>query len=203
MTLPTVLTLAGAVFVLAITPGPGVAAGVGRALAFGLGPALAFTAGMLAGDALLLLLAIFGLAAIAEAMGELFTLVKIAGGVYLVWLGIKLWRLEPAPIGAQPQAGTGFWRSGLSGFTLTLGNPKAIVFYAAFLPTVIDVARLDAGGIALTVTVVTVILFLVMFGYCSLAARARRLFQSRLAVRRLNRGAGTLMIGAGVAVAIR
>jgi threonine/homoserine/homoserine lactone efflux protein len=203
MTLPTVLTLAGAVFVLAITPGPGVAAGVGRALAFGLGPALAFTAGMLAGDALLLLLAIFGLAAIAEAMGELFTLVKIAGGVYLVWLGIKLWRLEPAPVGAQPQAGTGFWRSALGGFTLTLGNPKAIVFYAAFLPTVIDVARLDAGDIALTVTVVTAILFLVMFGYCSLAARARRLFQSRRAVGRLNRGAGTLMIGAGVAVATR
>jgi threonine/homoserine/homoserine lactone efflux protein len=51
--------------------------------------------------------------------------------------------------------------------------------------------------------VVTVILFLVMLGYCSLAARARWLFQSARAMRRLNRGAGTLMIGAGVAVATR
>ena len=77
MDLSTTLTLAGAVFVLGVTPGPGVAAGVGRALVFGLGSALAFTFGMLVGDALLLLLAIFGLAAIAETMGELFTLVKI------------------------------------------------------------------------------------------------------------------------------
>ena len=203
MNLSTTLTLAGAVFVLGVTPGPGVAAGVGRALVFGLGSALAFTFGMLVGDALLLLLAIFGLAAIAETMGELFTLVKIGGGLYLVWLGIKLWRLEPTPVGAEPQTGTGFWRTGLSGFALTLGNPKAIVFYAALLPTVIDVTRLDASDVALTVAVVTVILFLVMLGYCALAARARRLFQSRRSMRRLNRGAGTLMIGAGVAVATR
>jgi threonine/homoserine/homoserine lactone efflux protein len=92
MDLSTTLALAGAVFVLGVTPGPGVFAGVGRALASGLGPALAFTAGMLVGDVVLLLLAIFGMAAAAEAMGELFILVKVAGVAYLVWLGVKLWR---------------------------------------------------------------------------------------------------------------
>lgn len=203
MTLPTVLALAGAVFVLGITPGPGVFAGVARALASGLGPALTFTAGMLVGDVILLLLAIFGMAAVAETMGELFILVKIAGGAYLVWLGVKLWRMEPVPVGAAPEREAGFWRVGIGGLVLTLGNPKAILFYAAFLPSFIDVTRLDAADIAVAVAVVTVILFLVMLGYCALAARARRLFQSRRSMRRLNRGAGTLMIGAGVAVATR
>jgi threonine/homoserine/homoserine lactone efflux protein len=203
MDLSTTLALAGAVFVLGITPGPGVFAGVGRALACGLGPALAFTAGMLVGDVVLLLLAIFGLAAVAETMGELFVLVKVAGGAYLVWLGVKLWRIEPIPVGAAPRGGEGFWRTSLGGLVLTLGNPKAILFYAAFLPTFIDVTRLESGDVALTVAVVTVVLFLVMLGYCSLAARARRLFQSRKGMRWLNRGAGTLMIGAGAAVATR
>jgi threonine/homoserine/homoserine lactone efflux protein len=203
MTLPALLALAGAVFVLGITPGPGVFAGVARALASGLGPALSFTAGMLVGDVLLLLLAVFGLAAVAQTMGELFVLVKIAGGAYLVWLGIKLWRMEPTPVGAAATTAPGFWRTSLGGLLLTLGNPKAILFYAAFLPSFIDVTRLDAADIALAVIVVCTVLFLVMLGYCSLAARARRLFQSRRAMRALNRGAGTLMIGAGVAVATR
>jgi threonine/homoserine/homoserine lactone efflux protein len=203
MDLSTTLALAGAVFVLGITPGPGVFAGVGRALASGLGPALAFTAGMLVGDVVLLLLAIFGLAAVAETMGELFVLVKVAGGAYLVWLGVKLWRMEPVAVAAAARGGEGFWRTSLGGLALTLANPKAILFYAAFLPTFIDVTRLDSGDIALAVAVVTVVLFLVMLGYCSLAARARRLFQSRQSMRWLNRGAGTLMIGAGAAVATR
>jgi threonine/homoserine/homoserine lactone efflux protein len=203
MTLPTILALAGAVFVLGITPGPGVFAGVARALASGLGPALTFTAGMLVGDVVLLLLAIFGLAAVAETMGELFVIVKIAGGAYLVWLGFKLWRSEPVPVGAVPAEGRGIWRTSLGGLVLTLGNPKAILFYAAFLPSFLDVTRLGAGDIAVAAAVVSTVLFLVMLGYCTLAARARSLFQSQRSMRRLNRGAGTLMIGAGVAVAAR
>jgi hypothetical protein len=89
VTLPTALALAAAVFVLGVTPGPGVFAGVARALASGLGPALAFATGMVGGDIVLLLLVVFGLAAVAETMGELFLFVKIAGGAYLVWLGIS------------------------------------------------------------------------------------------------------------------
>jgi threonine/homoserine/homoserine lactone efflux protein len=203
MTLPTVLALAGAVFVLGITPGPGVFAGVARALASGLGPALSFTAGMLVGDVVLLLFAVFGLAAVAETLGDLFVFVKLAGGAYLIWLGLKLWRTEPTPVGAAVTHAPGFWRTSFGGLLLTLGNPKAILFYAAFLPTFIDVTRLDTADIAVAILVVLAVLFLVMLGYCLAAARARRLFQSRRAMTALNRGAGTLMIGAGVAVATR
>jgi threonine/homoserine/homoserine lactone efflux protein len=203
MTLPTVVALAAAVFVLGVTPGPGVFAGVARALASGLGPAVAFATGMVVGDIVLLLLVVFGLAAVAETMGELFLFVKIAGGAYLVWLGLKLWRTKPVTTGAGAETERGFWRNSLGGFALTLGNPKAILFYAAFLPTFLDLARLDAAGILIAVAVVASVLFLVMLGYCSLAARARRLFQSQRSMRRLNRGAGALLMGAGVAVATR
>jgi threonine/homoserine/homoserine lactone efflux protein len=203
VTLPTALALAAAVFVLGVTPGPGVFAGVARALASGLGPAVAFATGMVVGDIVLLLLVVFGLAAVAETMGELFLFVKIAGGAYLVWLGVKLWRAEPIPAGAGVETERGFWRNSLGGFALTLGNPKAILFYAAFLPSFLDLAGLDASGILITVAVVASVLFVVMMGYMLAAARARRLFQSARSMRRLNRGAGALLVGAGVAVATR
>ena len=203
MTPPALAALAVAVFVLAVTPGPAVFAGVARALASGLRPALALALGVVMGDIVLLLLAVFGLAAVAETMGELFIAVKIAGGCYLVWLGLRLWRPQAPPAGEAPADAPGLWRSGVGGLVLTLGNPKAILFYAAFLPTFIDVTRLDAGDIGLAVGVVSCVLFLVMSGYCLAAARARRLLQGGRGMRVLNRIAGGLMIGAGVAVATR
>ncbi len=67
-----------------------VVATVARALASGLAPALGFIAGVAMVDLFYLLLAIFGLAAVAHVLGELFIVVKIAGGLYLVWFGIHL-----------------------------------------------------------------------------------------------------------------
>ena len=94
-----------------------------------------------------------------------------------------------------------FRRGALDGFILTLGNPKAIVFYAAFLPTFVDLARIDAGDIAILIAVIAGVLTVTNMSYALLATRARLLFRSRRALRNLNRAAGTLMIGAGVAVA--
>ncbi|HEX6978996.1 MAG TPA: LysE family translocator [Alphaproteobacteria bacterium] len=204
MTLTTTLALALAVFVLGITPGPAVFAMVARALASGLWPAVAFNVGVIAGDLVLLSLAVLGLAAVAVTMGDLFIVVKIAGGMYLVWLGWKLWRAEPeAPHAADVIVDGQFRRNALGGFLLTLGNPKAIVFYAAFLPTFVDLANVTARDWGMMAAVVAVVLFSTNLLYALLAARARHFFKSRRAVRNLNRTAGTMMVGAGIAVATR
>lgn len=204
MTLTTTLALALAVFVLGITPGPAVFAMVARALASGLWPAVAFNVGVIAGDLVLLSLAVLGLAAVAVTMGDLFIVVKIAGGMYLVWLGWKLWRAEPeVPHAADVIVDGQFRRNALGGFLLTLGNPKAIVFYAAFLPTFVDLANVTARDWGMMAAVVAVVLFSTNLLYALLAARARHFFKSRRAVRNLNRTAGTMMVGAGIAVATR
>jgi threonine/homoserine/homoserine lactone efflux protein len=204
MTLATILALAVAVFVLGATPGPAVFAIVARALASGLKPAIAFNLGVILGDLVLLLLTTFGLAAAAQALGEWFVLVKIAGGLYLVWMGWTMWRAEPVVPGVvKPEEPGQFRRNILAGIVLTLGNPKAIVFYAAFLPTFVDLARVTAAELALVCAVIVVVLFTTNLFYGALAARARDLFKSRRAMRKLNRTAGTMMIGAGVAVATR
>jgi threonine/homoserine/homoserine lactone efflux protein len=202
MTFASTLAFIAAVFVLGITPGPAVVAVTARALASGLRPAFAFHLGVVAGDLTLMALAIFGLAAVAQALGPWFILVRIAGGLYLVWLGVRLWMAVPQEPGLQPAPTNGaFWRNALGGFALTLGNPKAIVFYAAFLPTFVDLAHLTALDIAILAAVVAGVLTVTNMTYGMLAARARALFKSRRAMRNFNRAAGTLMVGAGAAVA--
>ena len=204
MSFETYIALALAMFVLAVTPGPGMFATIARALHGGFRPALSMIAGIVTGDLLFLLLAIFGLAVVAETLGEFFLIVKVLGGLYLIWLGWKMWRAEPTPVaigedGGDRQPAAGF----IPGLTITLGNPKVIIFYVAFLPTFIDLAQLTALNIAAVATVVSVVLASVLAAYAFLAARTRAVFKSRRAMRGLNRGAGTVMIGTGLVVATR
>jgi threonine/homoserine/homoserine lactone efflux protein len=204
MTVASTIALILAVFILGVTPGPAVFATMARAMASGLRPALAFSSGVVLGDIVLMLLAVFGLAAVAQAMGDWFVAVKIAGGLYLVWLGWKLWTTEPEePRPDRLVAARQFRRNLAEGFVLTLGNPKAIAFYAAFLPTFIELRTITAVDIAVIAAVIAGVLTTTNMTYGVLAARARLLFKSRRAMRNFNRGAGTMMIGAGVAVAVR
>ena len=88
------LTLAAAVF--AASPGPGVLAAVSRALAAGFRPAAALSLGMVLGDFVYLFAALIGWAAIAPLFGDVFAVVRIASAGYLIWLGIRAWRRDPA-----------------------------------------------------------------------------------------------------------
>jgi len=204
MTLESALAFAAAMTVLAATPGPGVFATVSQALAAGFRASLFMIAGIVTGDILFLLLAVFGLSVVASVLGDLFYLVKVGGGVYLIWLGWKAWRADPASI---DQRGGGRHHSRrqqfMAGLLITLGNPKVIVFYIGFLPTFMDLTALDAVGVFLVSGIVLLVLTTVMGFYAYWAARARRLFTSRKAVRVLNRSAGTVMVGTGVVIATR
>ena len=202
MSLESTLALIVAIFVLAITPGPGVFAIVARALAQGFRPTLVFISGVIAGDLVYLVLAALGLSVLATQYSEAFGLLKIAGGLYLIYLGVQTWRsAKHVDIGLTPTPERGRGRSFMSGLSLTLGNPKAVVFYVAFLPAFMDLSALSTAGLIEAGLVVSATLFAVLAGYAALAARARRLFRSNRAVKNLHRGAGGLMIGAGGAVA--
>jgi threonine/homoserine/homoserine lactone efflux protein len=204
MSLASYLALAAAVFVLALTPGPVVVATVARSLFSGLAPALGFVAGVAAVDLAYLLLAVFGLSAISGILGELFIAIKLAGAAYLIYLGIRLWtdRADAAQITAAPVPRR-FWKSFGEGALVDLGNPKIILFYAAFLPTFADLDKLEPRDVAIMAAVVVGILVVTNLGFAWLAARARALIKSRRAVKAINRTSGTLMIGAGAWVATR
>jgi threonine/homoserine/homoserine lactone efflux protein len=204
MTIESVITFSLAMLILAATPGPGVFASVSQSLSSGFRSSFNVIAGIVAGDILFLLLAIFGLSAIARMLGDLFFIIKICGGAYLIWLGWKMWRADPTASDLNLKNGTrtGYQRF-LGGLLITLGNPKVILFYAGFLPTFVDLTCLKFADIILIITLIAVILTGVMSVYSYSAARARRMFTSTRAIRNLNRGAGTVMIGTGVVIATR
>ncbi|MES9845183.1 MAG: LysE family translocator, partial [Candidatus Sedimenticola sp. 6PFRAG5] len=143
MTVYSILGLSVAMFLLAITPGPGVFATISKALASGFRNTLPVIMGIVTGDLVFLLLAIYGLSAIAETFATLFTMIKYLGAAYLVWLGIRLWRAQPALTGITEPGKHPERYSFLGGLSITLGNPKVILFYLGFLPTFVDLDNLS------------------------------------------------------------
>lgn len=203
MTLFSIFGLAAAMFLLAITPGPSVFATVSKALSSGFRHAVPVVIGIVCGDLVFLLFAIYGLSMIAEAFSWLFTFIKYIGGGYLIWLGIKLWRSSPSTLEMTESRSQSRRFSFLGGLSITLGNPKVILFYLGFLPTFLDLQALSNLDIAIVAVVVSLVLGAVMLAYAFMAARARQLFRSETAQNRMNNTAGSVMIGTGAVLLSR
>ena len=202
MNVESLLVFSAAYLAVAVLPGPAVAALLAQVLSRGSQGAAGFIAGLVVGALVWLAVAVAGLAAIAAAFAPILVVVRYAGAAYLMWLAWKLWT---APIKAPAEGGAPADSKGLflTGLAINLGNPKAIVFFLALLPSVIDLnASTPAtfGGLAAAVTII----LCGVFGIYTLAAlRMRRLFTSPRALRLVNRGSGVAVAGAAVAIASR
>ena len=204
MSLIAILSLALAMFVLVASPGPGVFSTIATSVNSGLRSSLALISGIVIGDLIYLMFAVSGLSIVAHILGEYIIIVKICGGLYILWLGLKIW-LSPYPVSGsdnliKPQSDSGHIMTGL---LITLSNPKVILFYCGFLPTFIDISNLTFSDIILIVSVVVSVLSSVLIFYAILAGYTHQLFSGKAAGKRINRFAGVLMIIAGLVVATR
>jgi len=197
MTIFNILGLATAMFLLAITPGPGVFATITKALSSGFMHAVPLVIGIVIGDIVFLLLAIYGLSAMAETFNGLFTVIKYLGGGYLIWLGIKMWRSKPMNPKITLYKSQSRKLSFLCGLSITFGNPKVILFYLGFLPTFVDLGMLSIIDVVIVAFIVSSVLGTVMLFYAFTASRARQLFKSESAQIKMNKTAGSVMIGTG------
>jgi threonine/homoserine/homoserine lactone efflux protein len=202
MTITGLFIFAAAYAMAVASPGPGIAAVVARALGNGLTGMGAFILGFAFGDLTLFAVAAFGLAALAQAYAGVLTVIKFAGAVYLLYLAWKLWT-APAAVAeseVRPERNQGL-RLFATSYALTVGNPKAIVFFMALLPAIVDLQHLSVVGFLEIAAIMFVIITAILALYALAAARARKLFRSTPAVKTLNRTTGTIMAGAAVAVA--
>jgi threonine/homoserine/homoserine lactone efflux protein len=200
--LSALLIFAGALLVAAGSPGPGVAALVSRVIARGWRDVIPFAAAMWLGEALWLALAVYGLAALAQALHGAFLVVKYLGVAYLLYLAWSMWCAPVAthPESPAPRPGSSV-RMFLAGLAVTLGNPKIMVFYLALLPTILDLAGITlVAWLELTGTMLLV-LAAIDLAYIGLAARARQLLKSPRALRIANRTSATILGGAAAALA--
>jgi threonine/homoserine/homoserine lactone efflux protein len=203
MTLTAIVIFAAALVVAAGSPGPSVAALVARTLMYGWRDILPFLAAMWFGEVIWLTFAVFGLAALAATFHWAFVVIKYAGVVYLLFLAWKMWR---APVhamgeGAPPRGSAA--RMFLTGISVTLGNPKIMVFYVALLPTIIDLHAVSVLGWAELVATMLVALAFVDLSYVLLAHTARGFLRSPRAMRLTNRLGAAVFGGAAVAIATR
>jgi threonine/homoserine/homoserine lactone efflux protein len=198
-------TFCVAYFLAVATPGPGVAAVISQAMSRGAAGAPAFIAGFLVGDYLWFLAAVLGLSALARTAHLAFVVVKYVGALYLLYLAYKLWSAPARSLAEDtgPELARPPRALFLGSLTLTLSNPKPMLFFLALLPTVVPLETLSALGHLEIAGAITVILPATLGGYVLIAARARAWFRSPRAVKIMNRGSGTLIAAAAVAVATR
>lgn len=190
-----------AVIVFLAIPGPGNLALITSTSKGGLRGGLAATAGLIVGDQLLMWAAVAGVAAVLSASPWLFNAVQWLGAAYLAWLGLRMMLAKPGEASPIRITAGHYARQA---FTITLLNPKAIVFYMAFFPLFVDPARhrglFTFAAMALTIALLT-------FAYAAIVVLLTRRFAERLRgsprlTQWLNRVAGTLLLGFGVKLAL-
>lgn len=200
----SLLLFALAFALAALFPGPVQTAIVARVLARGRRGIGWYIAGIVIGNACWLCLAALGLTAIAVRFATLFVVIKWLGLAYLVFMGCMLWLqgVREADSAATEAAGgsiTGFW----SALALSLGNPKALIFFGAILPQVFDLASVTLSELATIVVLQISIDASVQYLYVLFASRLRRVVRTSRQLRVVRRLAGTLMLGVAATMAAR
>ena len=196
-------------FVVIVIPGPSVLFVVGRALASGRRVAVVTVIGNALGEYVQVLAVAFGVGALAEQSVAAFTALKLLGGAYLVYLGVKTFRHRrslAAALAVPVQAGSDR-RSFLEGITVGATNPKTVVFLAAILPQFVNRAAGDVVAQILVLGLVFAAIAVVSDSIWAIAAGGFRAWFAR-SPRRLELvgGAGGLAIaavGAGLIVSGR
>jgi threonine/homoserine/homoserine lactone efflux protein len=204
MTLAGFIAYSGALALAAAIPGPGVTALVARALGSGFRSSLFMSLGLILGDLIYLTAVVLGLSIVAQTFGLVFLVIKWAGVAYLAWLAWTFWTSGITAENVEgKRAKGGFFASVLAGLTLTLGNPKTMIFYLAITPTIVDLRTITLAeyGVLALLTIVT--LLVVLVPYLALAAKARWFLKTPRALKILNRTAAAFMVGAAAAIAAR
>ncbi len=194
---------AGALLVLFFTPGPVWVALVARALSGGFGAAWPLAVGVVIGDALWPLAAIFGLSWIVSVYGGFMDLLRwVAAGTFLV-MGWLLLRHAGRSLSSDSRlTRPGRWAGFVAGVAVIVGNPKAILFYMGVLPGFFDISRINGIDVAAIIAMSMVIPLIGNLAFALSIDRARRLLTSPAALTRTNRIAGALLIGVGVVIAL-
>ncbi|MDP1753875.1 MAG: LysE family translocator [Reyranella sp.] len=190
-----------AAFAIAISPGPGIFYVAARTLAGGREEGLASSLGTGLGGLVHVAAGAVGVSALVLASAEAFTLLKIAGAVYLVWLGIKTIREARVAIDMHAEP-TGARRAFREGIVVEALNPKTAAFFLAFLPQFVDPATGPAWSQFLLLGLVSVTLNTAVDVVVALmASRARSIAVVRPSLlRRLRQGAGLGIASLGLAL---
>jgi homoserine/homoserine lactone efflux protein len=202
MSLESYFAFVFASLVVVMIPGPTVMLVVSQALTSGKRSVIPLVAGVGLGDLMAMTLSFVGLGAVLATSALLFSVLKWAGALYLIYLGVKIFRTPASAMGSDINAPQSSGRAQFSSaFLTTILNPKSIVFFVAFVPQfVASNAPLIPQFVVLGSTFV-VMGMLNAAAYATFAGKLRGLLQTPKAMKRFNRAGGSVLVGAGVLTA--
>jgi threonine/homoserine/homoserine lactone efflux protein len=204
MSIETWLAFAAASAIMLAIPGPTILLVISYALGHGRRTALATVTGVTLGDFTAMTASLAGLGALLAASASLFTVLKLIGAGYLMFLGIKLWR---APIVTGPMGDNDNLPEEkplkilLHSYVVTALNPKSIIFFIAFVPQFLDLGKPFLPQTLILETTFLCLAALNALGYVFLADMARGYIRKASVQRLVNRTGGTLLIAAGAVTA--
>lgn len=194
-----IILLFGFMVTLAAMPSASVALVITRSVTLGVANGIAVTAGIVLGDLIFILLAIFGLSVVSETMGGLFIVIKLLGAIYLLWLGFSLLTSKETTIinFKERLKKRNLISSFLAGFVLTLGDVKAIIFYVSLFPIFIDLSELHRIDVFVIIVVMTLSVGSVKFIYAFSATKLAYFIIGHKLDTAMRKIAGAFMLGAG------
>ncbi|MET0203926.1 MAG: LysE family translocator [Burkholderiales bacterium] len=199
--LDTWLAYAAATAVLLVIPGPTILTVISYSLTHGRRANAALVAGVALGDSTALVLSLVGLGAVLAASAVLFTAVKWAGGLYLIYLGVRMLRGGAVALPAEGEVPAQLESHGrvfLNTWLVTALNPKGIIFFIAFLPQFLRPGTDVAAQLWVLAVTFVVLATINAALYAVFAASARRFLSTPRALRGFNLAGGSLLTAAGV-----
>jgi len=193
------LAFVAASAILLIIPGPTILTVISYSMAHGRRANVPLVAAVALGDSTALVVSLLGLGALLAASAFWFTAVKLAGGLYLLYLGFKLLRAGVTASEMEaPTAPSSRWRLFANTYLVTALNPKGIIFFVAFLPQFLDAHAPVSPQLWMLAATFVALATLNATLYAVFAAAARRLLASPRAQRMFHLGGGSLLSVAGV-----
>ncbi len=203
LTLAQIGLYTSAMAILFLTPGPVWVALIARAVGGGFHAAWPLALGVVVGDLVWPVLAIFGVAVLVELYAEFLTVLRYGGAIILAYMGVQQLRKANKPLVADPRLQV---RGILAGFTaglmVIIGNPKAILFYMGVLPGFFDLKNLTGWDVLAISLISGLVPFCgnILFGL--FVGRVRRFLSSPAALRRTHIASGVALILVGLGIAV-
>lgn len=177
-----------------LSPGPGVLMTLTNALHLGMRDTFAGVLGIAFGAVIVATVSATSMGVLLAASPTAYTVLKLAGAAYMIYLGVRLWLAPPFAFAERSTGPGSAWRRFAEGSTLQLTNPKAIVFFLSVFPQFISKEGSYTSQFALLVVTYGVLVIVIHCLYASFAQRARTWFSSPAGGRILQRTAGSVFI---------
>ena len=201
MSLQEILALLLIILVFVVSPGPGTLAVFGKSMQQGFIAAFFLSFGLILGDITYLVAVILSLDFFSNTIASFMDQVKIVGGMYLIYLGIQSWRSGSFKI-KKDISKKGNFAEFVTGYLISMANPKVMVFYIAILPNFINLKNLSL----LIASEIIIITFLGLMAGISIinlgASKIKNKLESSDSNAYINRIVGSIMMVAGIWLAL-